>query len=211
MRALRNIFLTGLVTVLPVAVTLYLLYWLASTAEAVLGVLIRFLIPDAWYWPGMGVGAAVALIFVAGALADAWIVSTILRLAEGALERTPLVKTLFGGVRDLFSFISGSGQAGFSRTVHVALTPEIGLVGFVTREDVDRLAPEGQREDRIAVYLPMSYQIGGFTLLVPRSKVTPLDIPAPEALRLVLTAGVMAPPRNGNASAPATSPPAGQD
>lgn len=190
MRWVRNVMLTGLAAVLPLAVTLYLLVWLMATAEALLGALIRVVLPHGWYWPGMGVAAALGLIFVVGLMANAWMFGTLLRQAERAFERIPLVKTIFGGVRDLFGFITGSPQNGLSRTVHVALTPDIGLIGFVTREDLNGLAPDDQREDRLAVYLPMSYQIGGYTLLIPRERLTPLDIPAPEAMRLILTAGV---------------------
>ena len=208
MRAIRNVFLTGLAAVVPAAVTLYLLVWLALTAEAVLGSLIRAVMPAAWYWPGMGVGAAVALIFVVGLMANAWVFGTLLRLAERGLERIPLVKTVFGGVRDLFAFVTGGQQTGLSRTVHVALTPDIGLIGFVTRDDVDGLAPDDQREGRVAVYLPMSYQIGGFTVLVPRALATPLDIPAQDALRLILTAGMTSPGQPAAPGAPPPAPPA---
>jgi uncharacterized membrane protein len=199
MRVLRNILLKGLATVLPVAVTVYLLWWLASAGEAVLGAALRLVLPTGWYLPGMGLAAAVALVFVAGLLTDAWLFGGVVRLTERLLERIPIVKTVFGGVRDLFAFVSGSGQEGLARAVHVALTPDIGLVGFVTREDVDGLAPPGQQAGRVVVYLPMSYQIGGYTVLVPRERITPLDIPAQEALRLILTAGVTAPPRGGKA------------
>lgn len=199
MRALRNILLKGLATVLPLAVTVYLLWWLASAGEAVLGAALRLVLPAGWYLPGMGLVAAVALVFVAGLMTDAWMFASVVRLTERLLERIPIVKTVFGGVRDLFAFVSGGGQEGLARAVYVALAPDIGLIGFVTREDVDGLAPPDQRAGRVAVYLPMSYQIGGYTLLVPRERVTPLDIPAQEALRLILTAGVAAPPRGGKA------------
>ncbi|MDD3650223.1 DUF502 domain-containing protein [Immundisolibacter sp.] len=199
MRALRNILLKGLATVLPLAVTVYLLWWLASAGEAVLGAALRLVLPAGWYLPGMGLVAAVVLVFVAGLMTDAWMFASVVRLTERLLERIPIVKTVFGGVRDLFAFVSGGGQEGLARAVYVALAPDIGLIGFVTREDVDGLAPPDQRAGRVAVYLPMSYQIGGYTLLVPRERVTPLDIPAQEALRLILTAGVAAPPRGGKA------------
>lgn len=209
MRWVRNVMLTGLAAVLPLAVTLYLLFWLLATAEALLGALIRVVLPDAWYWPGMGVAAALGLIFVVGLMANAWMFGSLLREAERAIERIPLVKTIFGGVRDLFGFITGGPQNGLSRTVHVAITPDIGLIGFVTREDLAGLAPDDQRDGRVAVYLPMSYQIGGYTVLIPREKLSPLDLPAPEALRLILTAGITAQP---TAQSPVQSPaPAADD
>jgi uncharacterized membrane protein len=195
MRALRNILLKGLATVLPVVVTFYLLWWLATTGESLLGAALRAVLPAGVYRPGMGLAAAVALVFVAGLMTDAWLFGGAVRLAERALERIPIVKTVFGGVRDLSAFLTGGGQERLARVVYVALTPDIGAVGFITRDDVGNLAPSGLRDGRVAVYLPMSYQIGGYTLLVPRERVTPLDLPAQEAMRLVLTAGVTAPPR----------------
>jgi uncharacterized membrane protein len=198
MRVLRNILLKGLATVLPVVVTLYLLWWLATTGESVLGAALRAVLPAGVYRPGMGLAAAVVLIFVAGLMTDAWLFGGVVRLAERALERIPIVKTVFGGVRDLSAFLTGGGQERLARVVHVALTPDIGVVGFITRDEVGGLAPPDQRDGRVAVYLPMSYQIGGYTLLVPRERITPLDMPAQEAMRLVLTAAVTAPPRRGS-------------
>jgi uncharacterized membrane protein len=201
MRVLRNILLKGLATVLPVVVTLYLLWWLATTGESLLGAALRAVLPAGVYRPGMGLAAAIVLVFVAGLMTDAWLFGGVVRLAERALERIPIVKTVFGGVRDLSAFLTGGGQERLARVVHVALTPDIGVVGFITRDEVGGLAPPDQRDGRVAVYLPMSYQIGGYTLLVPRERITPLDLPAQEAMRLVLTAGVTAPLRRGAPSA----------
>lgn len=201
MRALRNVLLRGVATVLPVVVTLYLLWWLATTGESLLGAALRAVLPVGVYLPGMGVAAAVVVIFVVGLMADAWLFGGLVRITERALERIPIVKTVFGGMRDLSAFLTGGGQDRLARVVHVALTPDIGAVGFITRDEVGNLAPPDRRDGRVAVYLPMSYQIGGYTVLVPRECITPLDLPAQEAMRLVLTAGVTAPPRRAQSSA----------
>jgi uncharacterized membrane protein len=193
MRNLRHIFLTGLLTVLPAVVTIYIVYWIAAATEAALGALIRLVVPNAWYVPGMGLAVAVVLTFLVGLMGEAWMLGGLVRLAERGFERIPVVKSVFGGVRDLFAFVTGGQQAGLSRTVHVALTQDVGLIGFVTRDEIEGLGAPGRCEGRIAVYLPMSYQIGGYTVLVPRSLVTPLDMPAQDALRLVLTACMTAP------------------
>lgn len=201
MRALRNVLLRGVATVLPVVVTLYLLWWLAATGESLLGAALRAVLPVGVYLPGMGVAAAVVVIFVVGLMADAWLFGGLVRITERALERIPIVKTVFGGMRDLSAFLTGGGQDRLARVVHVALTPDIGAVGFITRDEVGNLAPPDRRDGRVAVYLPMSYQIGGYTVLVPRESITPLDLPAQEAMRLVLTAGVTAPPRRAQSAA----------
>lgn len=195
MRELRNVLLRGLVTVLPVMVTLYLLWWLAAAGEALFGTTLRALLPAGWYVPGVGLMGLLVLVFLVGLMTEAWLVGSLVRMTEQALERIPVVKTVFGGVRDLAAFVTGGGQERLTRTVHVAVTPDIGLIGFVTRDDADGLLPAGRDAGHVTVYLPMSYQVGGFTVLVPRDRLTPLDMPAPEALRLILTAGVKAPAR----------------
>lgn len=195
MRGLRSILLRGLVTVLPVMVTLYLLWWLAAAGEALFGAALRALLPAGWYVPGVGLVGLLVLVFLVGLMTEAWLFGALVRMTEQALERIPVVKTVFGGVRDLAAFVTGGGQERLTRTVHVAVTPDIGLIGFVTRDDAKGLLPPGHDKGHVTVYLPMSYQLGGFTVLVPRDRLTPLDMPAPDALRLILTAGVKAPPR----------------
>ena len=69
----RNI-LTGLVTILPVALTIYLLYWMAVSAESVLGSMIRSIFPEVLYWPGIGVIATIVVAFAVGLLMNAYVV-----------------------------------------------------------------------------------------------------------------------------------------
>ena len=66
------------------------------------------------------------------------------------------------------------------------------LLGFVTREQFDDVPLSPQADDPVAVYLPMSYQIGGYTLYVPRASVRPVDISFEQGMRLAITGGVSA-------------------
>jgi uncharacterized membrane protein len=67
---------------------------------------------------------------------------------------------------------------------------EARVIGFVTQDDAAELGIVEAKDDLVAVYFPMSYQIGGYTALVPRSRIEPLDIPVEAAMRLVLTGGI---------------------
>jgi uncharacterized membrane protein len=67
---------------------------------------------------------------------------------------------------------------------------EFEVMGFVTRETFDDLPLDPQADDPVAVYLPMSYQIGGYTLYLPRSALTPVELPFEDAMRLAVTGGV---------------------
>lgn len=188
MRRLLSYFLKGLTAVLPAAATLYVLWWLGSTAERLLGQLLRFLLPDVLYFPGLGLAFGVALMVGVGMLANAWILRKLASLAEQLVERTPLVKTIYGAFRDVLSLFGGDGDSRMHAVVAVAVG-DLRLVGFVTRESVEEILGE-EGSDRVAVYLPMAYQIGGYMVLVPREKITRLDMDVESGLRLALTAGV---------------------
>jgi len=186
----RNI-LTGLVAILPIALTLYLLYWLAISAESLLGGLIHLILPEALYWPGMGIIAGVGVLFAIGLLMHAYVFQQLLAMAEQLIYRMPLIKSVYRSIRDFFDFISLKQETGLQQVVAVRLgDTDMELIGFVTQTDPEKL-PEGlQREDRVLVYLPMSYMIGGYAVLVPRDNIRPLDIRMEDAMRFALTAGV---------------------
>ncbi|MBN2561428.1 MAG: DUF502 domain-containing protein [Phycisphaerae bacterium] len=191
MKPVIRMFLTGLAAVLPVTVTLYVLYWLGSAAESLLGPVLKMLIPGSLYWPGMGVVAGLVLVFVIGVLMKAWLFRKAFRWGERLVERIPLVKALYGSVRDLMGFFSSSDKEMMHKAVMVTVgnTP-LRLIGFITRENFCDL-PAGIGDDgTVAVYLPMSYQIGGFTTVVPRSAVQPIDMSIEQAMRFAVTAGM---------------------
>ncbi len=191
MKTVTKLFLKGLAAVLPITVTIYVLYWLGGTAELLLGHGLKLLIPDNLYWPGMGVVAGLVLVFLMGVLMNAWLFRKVFRWGERLLERIPLVKALYGSVRDLMGFFSGSDQKAMRKAVVVAVgsTP-LRLIGFITREDFGGLPAGIGGDDTVAVYLPMSYQIGGFTMMVPRSAVQPIDMSIEQAVRFAVTAGM---------------------
>jgi uncharacterized membrane protein len=191
MKHLGKRFLAGLGTILPVVLTAYLLYWFAASAEALLGGAIRLVLPARYYWPGMGLAVGIALVFLVGVLMQAWVVRSVFSWAERLVYRMPLVKTVYGAIRDFIGFVAQGGDRGFRQVVAVRMgNTDMKMIGFVTRGDLADLPAAIGGADSIAVYLPMSYQIGGHTVMVPRSSVEPLDMSLEAAMRLVLTAGI---------------------
>ena len=189
MKSVGRTFLAGLAAIVPVVVTLYLIYWLAITSETVLGSLFRYLMPDAWYWPGMGVAAGLLLVFVTGLLMHAWLVQVLFGWGERLLYRIPLIRSVYGSIRDLFNLFSQSQEEALRQTVVVTLG-EARLIGFITRRDLSDLPPGIGTAEDVAVYLPMSYMIGGYLLIVPRSAVKPIDMSVEDAMRFAITAGI---------------------
>lgn len=190
-KMLSKLFLQGLVVVLPITITLAVIYWFATTAETFLGGLVQFLAPGWRYWTGLGVLLGLALVFAVGLMMNAWITRRLLAHAEALMGRIPVVKSIYGGLRDLAKFLSRDGtKDGFHQVVMVSVTEHIRVLGFVTREDFAGLPDKMGGADTVGVYLPMSYQIGGYTVFLPRSAVEPIDMSVEDAMRFTLTAGM---------------------
>ena len=187
-----KLFLKGLVVVIPLALTLAIIWWVASYAESLLGGLLARLLPSGWYIPGMGVIAAVAMTILVGVLSHILLFQKLFYWGEGVLNRLPLVKSIYSAIKDFIDYLSPENKASINKVVLVKIPGQhFEQVGFVTREDFSSFPHPLTVDDPVAVYLPMSYQIGGYTLFVPRSCITPLDMSFEEGMRLVLTGGVI--------------------
>lgn len=189
MKTLGRILLKGLLTILPIVLTLYFMYWLGVTAESLLSGPIKFLLPESFYRPGMGLVAGFLLLIIVGLLVNAYIVRRVIELGESLLLRVPVVKTVFAALRDLTGLMRvGDAGGDLQRVVLVDFGPGR-VIGFVTQENAT-LPGIGTDESLVAVYLPMSYQIGGYTLYLPRDRIEPTDLSVEAAMRIVLTGGL---------------------
>ena len=184
-------FLTGLITILPVVLTLYLLYWMVVTAESALGSVIRLVLPDNLYWPGMGSIAGLVVIFLVGVLMHAYVVQRLFAWGEQLLYHLPFIRSVYRAIRDFFDYFSPDKKKEFEQVVAVSIGDTgMKVIGFVSQAIPERLPEEIREEDSILVYLPLSYMIGGYAVLMPRSAVCPLDMNMEEAMRFTLSAGV---------------------
>jgi len=191
MQSVGRIFLTGLLTVLPVLATLYLVLWLVGAMERFFGAQLKWLMPDEYYRTGMGLLLAVLVIFGVGLLTHALLFRRVFGWAEKLLLEIPLVRSVYTALRDLFGLI-GSGQDADALQVVSVTLPGTNLraLGFVSRADFTGLPAGIGKEGEIAVYLPMSYQIGGYTLFMPRDQAVPVDMSREDAMKFILTAGL---------------------
>ena len=191
MNTLGKLFLKGLAVVIPVTLTLAILWWMATSAEQLMGTVLKFTLPAGWYVPGMGLVSGIALITLIGLLSHVLIFQKMFNLGEAIFNRLPLVKTIYTAIKDFIGYLNPGKDSRMSKVVMVQLPGQsFQLIGFVTREQFDDLPFTPTAEDPVAVYLPMSYMVGGYTLFLPRDSLTPLDIPFEQAMRLVLTGAV---------------------
>ena len=188
LKSISKTLLTGFITVVPVVLTIYLLYWLAVTSENMMVIVLHWFVSDEIYFPGMGMIAGLGVVFIIGLLMKAIFVRQVFSFGEKILYRVPFIKTVYSSIRDLFEFFSPKKE-GFGKVVSVNINGMF-MIGFVTQDDTSRLPDFAQKTDSVLVYIPMSYMIGGFTLLIPKKDIQPCDMGMDEAMRFVLTAGI---------------------
>jgi uncharacterized membrane protein len=190
MRKIGNTMLKGLVAILPVGLTLYVVYWLAVSAERLFSSVLRILLPERAYWPGFGLLAGLLVLYLAGLAVNAYVVRRALRFSDRLFARIPVVKTVYVAIRDFMRFFPSSGKGSdLKRVVLVPFGPGK-VIGFVTAESGTVLGLAEGATDRVAVYLPMSYMIGGHTVFLPRELLEPTSLSVEAAMRIVLMGGV---------------------
>ena len=191
LRSINRSILVGLVTILPIVLTIYLIYWLIVSTETVLGEVVRATLPEAWYRPGMGVVAGVLAAFVVGLLMRTLVAQRLFALGERIINRLPLIRSVYQSLRDLLEYFSPARKKEFEQVVSVTFGDTgMQVIGLITQSGPDNLPQGFGAKDSVLVYFPMSYNIGGYAALMPRSAVRPLSVSLEEAMRFVLTAGV---------------------
>jgi uncharacterized membrane protein len=178
---LKN-FLRGLVIVVPIALTVYLVYQTFIALDQLLAPWIET--------PGVGLAVILAGVVVVGALASNFVGRRLLGATELLFNRAPIVRIIYAAIKDLLEAFVGNKRR-FDRPVSVALAEggEVRFFGFLTRDDLTDMA----MPDHVAVYLPFSYTWDGCLIVVPRSRVTPLGAESAAIMSLVVSGGVSKP------------------
>ncbi|MFA6134128.1 MAG: DUF502 domain-containing protein [Phycisphaerae bacterium] len=208
MRKQIGIFLAGAVTVAPIAITLAVVWWLASVMSNLgkmpLTGLIKQFSPLASTQPTQpnesafqqavlsvaGVLVVLAVVYLVGLLARLWVFRALLALLERIISRVPGVKTIYESVRDLMAlFGSDSGRMG--HVVEYTLPgTQLSCLAILTNENPQGINVAGTTGHKVAVYLPFSYMLGGVTVLVGREHLRKVDMTVEEALKLSAIAHV---------------------
>ena len=170
-------FLRGLIIVVPVAATVYLVYQTFVTLDRLLR------LPT----PGVGIAILLGGIILIGALASNFIGRELFHLMEKVFTKAPLIRIIYASIKDLLEAFVGDKKR-FDRPVSVALSADGALrsFGFVTQDDLTHLALPGH----VAVYLPFSYSMAGTLVVVPRERVAAIDADSASVMALVVSGGI---------------------
>jgi uncharacterized membrane protein len=190
------VFATGLLTLVPVLATLYLIVWMFNVAERLFGRPLQWLIPGE-YHAGMGIAAAIVIVFGVGVLMRGIVFRYLFRGIEKLMLGIPLVRSIYGALRDLLGLFAQHEEPALQVVSVLLPSIEGRLLGFVTRTEFDDL-PEGiAGKGDVAVYLPMAYNIGGYTVFLPRERIQPVAMSREDAMKFILTAGLKSKPSSG--------------
>jgi len=183
MKRFLKYFLRGLLIFVPVGLTIFILVYVFTSLDQLFYKLCPYEIPI----PGLGLLVTIGGILLIGLFASNFIGKKLFGLVDKLFAKVPLVKMLYGAIRDLVEAFAGEKKK-FDKPVLVTFGPNsyAKIVGFMTRENLDNLG----LKDHVAVYLPQSYNFAGNVLLFPKEAVKPLDIESSEAMTFIVSGGV---------------------
>ncbi len=209
MKPIYQYFFRGLITFLPLALTVYVLFLFVTWTEGLAMALIRPLIGD-FYLPGLGIVLGAGTIVGLGFFISLPSTARLLSWVELPFTNLPVVKSIYSSLKNFADYFAPHEKD--AQQVVLLRMPggELSTVGLVTRQSMKGLARGiNELEDHVAVYLPMGYMIGGYTVFVPRSWTTPIDMTVEEAMRSALIA-FMSSKRNEKNQTTANGPERGQ-
>jgi uncharacterized membrane protein len=194
MAALKRYFLTGLLVLVPLGITFWVMTALLDLMDQTLLLLPEPWRPEAWLGfriPGLGVILTAAVVLITGLLAANLLGQRLVAMWEGLLNRIPVVKTIYGSVKQVSdSLFSGSGMA-FKKVLLVHYPhPQAWSLAFQTNvpEEVNARLPV----DHVAVFIPTTPSpVNGFYFYVPREEVIELDMSVDAALKAIVSMGVV--------------------
>jgi uncharacterized membrane protein len=176
-KKLTRYFLEGLLFLVPVGVTLYVLYFVFSKVDHIF----RFRIP------GMGFLMTIAIVTAMGFFVSTFLARRLVVVIDRLFTRMPLVKIIYSSIKDLINAFVGEKKR-FSQPVLVALAPgsSVKIMGFVTRGSMEAI---GMAES-VAVYIPQSYNFAGNVIVVPRDQLTPVAAESGSVMTFIVSGGV---------------------
>lgn len=183
MKTILNYFFRGLLFVLPIFATFYIVIVIINWANETLNSLLFSWLP--FEIPGLGIITAFLVIMLLG-MAVSWAFSKpLFNYFEALITKTPFVKIIYTAFKDFTGAFFGKKKK-FNQPVLVNLTDGVDRIGFITENSLSRIGIE----NRVAVYCPHSYNFSGNLFLIAPDKITPLDIPPADAMKFVVSAGV---------------------
>ncbi len=188
-KALLNYLIKGLLIVLPIALSIYIVVWAVTTVDSwlnvnnILGVDPRT--GDSRNIPGLGLALVIALILTAGIFVTNFVTEPMYNWFNRWMNRLPGLNFIYSSIKDLTEAFVGDEKK-FNHPIMVEITADIKRIGFLTQNDLSSIGLPGE----CVVYFPFSYSFAGQVCIVSKDKIKVLNMNAADAMKLVVSGGV---------------------
>ena len=171
-------FLRGLVFTMPIGLTAYIIYYLLKIIDRIIPTNI----------PGLGFIILIVSITLLGWLGTTIIAQPIVNYVKKLLDKVPLIKIIYSSINDLLSAFVGNKKR-FNKPVLVKMNKDADIekLGFITQEDLSVL---GISKEKIAVYLPHSFNFSGNLFIVPKENITVIDASSADMMKFIVSGGI---------------------
>jgi uncharacterized membrane protein len=179
MKRLTKYFFEGLLVLVPLVATIYVIYIVFVKIDSIF----KFSLP------GMGFIVTILTITIVGFISSNFLTRKLVGLVDRIFTKLPLVKMIYTSVKDLIGAFVGDKKS-FDKPVLVTLSPgsNIQVIGFITRESLENIG----YADKVAVYLPQSYNFAGNLIVVPQEQITKLTADSGDIMAFIVSGGVTA-------------------
>lgn len=188
-RALLNYFIKGLIIVLPIGLSVFIVIWAVTTVDSwvnvnnILGA--DAITGESKNIPGLGLFLVLAIIMLAGIFVTNFVTEPMYNWFHKAMDKLPILKFIYTSIKDLTEAFVGDEKK-FNHPVLVEVEGDLRRIGFLTQSDLTAIGLPGES----IVYFPFSYSFAGQVYVVKNEKIKPLDMSAADAMKLVVSGGV---------------------
>lgn len=192
MKTMSKYFINGLIVIVPIAITLFVIVQIFAITEGLMGKHLPI------HFPGIGLIAVLLIIFLVGWLSSHWMLKKLLSYAERLVNSIPIIKFIYNSVKQLSTAVFES-QHLFKQAVLIPYPhPGAKTLGFIMA-DLSSALSSHLDEEHVCVFVPMSLNMtAGFNIIVPKKDIIPLNVTSESALQYVLTAGSIMPQADDN-------------
>jgi len=177
MKRIATYFISGLLYLTPIVVTLYILYLIVSSVDQIFSFSI----------PGLGFLLTLALITTIGFLVSTFLARGTANIIDSLFRRLPIIKMVYTAISDVVDALVGAEKR-FDKPVLVNIAPGSGIriLGFVTRSSLQN----PHMAENMAVYIPQAYTFAGNLIIVPSDRVTHLEVESSKVMTFIVSGGV---------------------
>ncbi|MGZ8557724.1 MAG: DUF502 domain-containing protein [Chitinophagaceae bacterium] len=174
-------FIQGFIILAPIAITLYALYWLFDKVDSILRPYLNI--------PGLGFMIIVVFIILVGWISSNFLMGSFISFFDQWMERTPVIKFIYSSTKDFFESFAGDKKKVSKSVLANVFSEDVWIIGFLTDEEMEKFE---MGSDKVAVYVPQSYNFAGQLYILPRARVRRIEgITSGEAMKYAVTGGVV--------------------